>query len=181
MIYFYDNYNPDEPNNVINYIDFNTTKTFEKSLYSIIHKNKIPVKFTTCKFGNHEEITKNFIIIRQDLHYIIKLATEYCEAGLSKSYGSWSEILSTCIPNAWQEVVDVLTIILNKSNGNNFYISHENLSFDFSKINYYHGLENIAQSALQHSAFKHTSTLTNKRNVIIYKLPTILNNNKENK
>lgn len=40
MIYFYDNYNPDKPNNVINYIDFNTTKTFIKSFYSIIHKNK---------------------------------------------------------------------------------------------------------------------------------------------
>jgi len=181
MIYFYDNYNPDKPNNVINYIDFNATKTFEKSLYSIIHKNKIPVKFTTCKYGNHEAITENFIIIRQNLHYIIKLVTEYCEAGLSKSYGSCSEILSTWIPNAWQEVVDVLTVVLNKSNGDNFYISYENLSFDFSKINHDNSLENIAQNVLQHSAFKHTSTLTNKRNVMIYKLPTILNDKKERK
>ena len=181
MIYFYDNYNPNEPNNVIEYIDFNNTKTFEKSLYSIIHKNKMPVKFTTCKFGNIEEITENFIITRLDLQYIIKLATEHCEAGLSKSYGSWSEILPTWIPDAWQEVVDVLTIILDKSNSDNFYISCEDLSFDVSKINHDNMLENIAQNSLQHSAFKHTGTLTNKRNVMIYKLPTILNNKKESK
>jgi len=56
------------------------------------------------------------------------------------------------------------------------------LSFDFSKINHDNSLENISQYVLQSSQFKNANTLINRKNVMVYKLPTkLLNNNKESK
>ena len=99
-------------------------KTFGFSLDRIIFDNNIPVKHTTENYGYGETEEPSFIISRENLEKVLKIATGYCESGQGHGYGSWSEISPTWIPDDWKSVVYELTIVLAKSDSKEFYVEH---------------------------------------------------------